>query len=181
MSAAEANPSRRRHGTTVYPMCPGQVGGNSSVPGVHRKPMWPQNSPSHIQRLMLGKRGTSEPSGSVIGPAFAVGSSRFATNAAASSSILCNCSRAAPGRMVSGDQPLCNAATNAGMRSRLGLSNLISPSQVRIFRKTDIPACRRIGQDAPKANLPARLSIPTDADAGADRSSAAPRPRPLRC
>ena len=41
------------------------------MPGCHRKPIVPQNSPSHIHREYPGRRGTMEPSGSATGGPFA--------------------------------------------------------------------------------------------------------------
>src|SRR5215510_138800 len=40
-------------------MWPRQCGGSTSVPGCQRKPMLPQKSPSHIQRLKPGRRCAS--------------------------------------------------------------------------------------------------------------------------
>src|SRR5215475_10437651 len=88
--------------------------------------MLPQNAPSHIQRRKPGKRGAVEPSGSLIGPPVACGSSNAATNAAGSVAIFSNSSRAAATpRTLSGDQSRLSAASYSGNNSSAGLTNRI--------------------------------------------------------
>src|SRR6266851_6524209 len=105
-------------------MWPSTWGGSAEVPGCQRNPMLPQNAPSHIQRRKPGNRGTVEPSGSLIGPPLACGSSSAATNAAGSVAIFCNSSRAATSpRTLSADQPRSNAALYSGRNSSAGLTS----------------------------------------------------------
>ena len=67
LKAFVAYPFRCFHGTTEYPMWPRHVGGSAVVPCCHLRPIFPANSPSHIQRRISGSLGTTEPSGRVIG------------------------------------------------------------------------------------------------------------------
>ena len=102
--ARVAYPRRRFHGTTEYPMCPRQYGGSSVVPGCQRKPIAPQNSPSHIHREYPGRRDTVEPSGRVTGGPLASRSTCSERKRAGFCAIRASSSRPACGRRLSGDQ-----------------------------------------------------------------------------
>src|SRR5712672_736736 len=130
--------------------------------------MLPQNAPSHIQRRKPGSRGTVEPSGSLIGPPLACGSSSAATNAAGSVAIFCNSSRAATSsRTLSADQPRSNAALYSGRNSSAGLTSWSILSSVAA-------ADLRIG---PNKKAPSESAGP---DKERDTSVSAQRPPPAR-
>lgn len=97
-NARVAYPRRRFHGTTEYPMCPRQYGGRSVVPGCQRKPIAPQNSPSHIHCEYPGRRGTVEPSGRITGGPLASRSICSERKCVGSFAIRANSSTAACGR-----------------------------------------------------------------------------------
>ena len=107
---AVARPSRLRHGTTVYPICPRQVGGRALVPCCHLNSILPQKPSCQIQRRKLGRRFTKLPSGNWISRPRASGSSRDAMKPPRSKEIARNSSVAASGRVVRGDQPVSSAA-----------------------------------------------------------------------
>ena len=109
LKAFVAYPFRCFHGTTEYPMWPRHVGGSAVVLCCHLRPIFPANSPSHIQRRIPGNLGTTEPSGKVIGGPFASGASILARKAPALARIISSSSSAAAGRELSHDQPCSRA------------------------------------------------------------------------